>query len=869
MRNNVLSVAAGAAAAAASALYYGSFTRWQPALYALSAALYALAAGLLTARFTEKKKLPKSVIAGAVFAVVFFALTFLINNVILGATRATLAAAIMSGLTLAFFALYYGILSRGKQKSKLPAALAFVLSVALTLCSANGAITKWYYQHSDKRTAPPQTGKEIAEMEKTLVDDADFYVAPDGSDDNDGSFAHPLATIEKARDLVRAMEKTGKDGITVALKAGEYRVTSVVFTAEDSGAPDCPVTYCACGDDEVILNGGMTLDPALFQPVTDEAQLARLNDEAKTRVKCLDLGTVGITVEDYGKLYAIGTYHTAAKYTGDTVGPIYAELFCNDARMSLARYPDEGWLYLKDNSCIVRDGVHCLSGPSIANPDWDSVTDPESEVYRLPEDVAERIAGWKTVDDVWCFNYFSNDWADASAPIKLFDAASREMQLQYTAFYGQRVDRSPYYFYNCFEELTAPGEWYLDRAANVLYLFPPEDFDGASLDLSLTTQPILLLENADHLTFSSLTLKGTRGDAVSITGSGNTLRGCVIKNVGGNAVVAAGTDNLVTACEITRTGMGGITLTGGDTETLTPGNNRADNNLIHDWAEICQTYQPAVTLNGAGNICSHNEIYNSAHEAVTYSGNNHLIEYNQIHHVCLRSNDAGAIYAGASWIMYGNVIRYNCVYDLGGNGYRPNGIYMDDALSGQTICGNLLVNVPMRALHLGGGRDLTVYNNIIVNTNDIAIQYDARAYNIGWFTLTDESNPGGMKMTRELLDSPRNTDAWKEAFPQMQRITEDFNATEDPGYVSNPAYSRVTGNLIVNGPGEIGSIDERVYRFSDVSGNAVYKMNALKKLFVDPDNGDYTLRDDAPVFDEIPGFEPLPLSEIGRYYPAR
>ena len=39
----------------------------------------------------------------------------------------------------------------------------------------------------------------------------------------------------------------------------------------------------------------------------------------------------------------------------------------------------------------------------------------------------------------------------------------------------------------------------------------------------------------------------------------------------------------------------------------------------------------------------------------------------------------------------------------------------------------------------------------------------------------------------------------------------------------------------------------------------------MKKLFVDPDNGDYTLRSDAPVFDEIPGFEPLPLSEIGRY----
>ncbi len=120
-------------------------------------------------------------------------------------------------------------------------------------------------------------------------------------------------------------------------------------------------------------------------------------------------------------------------------------------------------------------------------------------------------------------------------------------------------------------------------------------------------------------------------------------------------------------------------------------------------------------------------------------------------------------------------------------------------------------------------------------------------------------------MTRALLDSPRNAEAWKKAFPQMQRITEDFDATEDPGYAANPAYSKVTGNLIVNGPGELGMIDERVYRFSEVSGNAVYKMSALKKLFTDPENGDYRLRDDAPVFDEIPDFEPLPLNEIGRY----
>ena len=84
-------------------------------------------------------------------------------------------------------------------------------------------------------------------------------------------------------------------------------------------------------------------------------------------------------------------------------------------------------------------------------------------------------------------------------------------------------------------------------------------------------------------------------------------------------------------------------------------------------------------------------------------------------------------------------------------------------------------------------------------------------------------------------------------------------------YAPNASNSRVTGNLFVNFRNELGNIAPNPARFSDISGNAVYKMSAMKKLFVDPEHGDYTLRSDAPVFDKIPGFEQIPLGEIGRY----
>lgn len=62
-----------------------------------------------------------------------------------------------------------------------------------------------------------------------------------------------------------------------------------------------------------------------------------------------------------------------------------------------------------------------------------------------------------------------------------------------------------------------------------------------------------------------------------------------------------------------------------------------------------------------------------------------------------------------------------------------------------------------------------------------------------------------------------------------------------------------------------GDIQKNPAKFSDASGNAVYKMNKLESLFTDPANGDYSLKKDAQVFRLLPDFEPLPLSEIGRY----
>lgn len=732
---------------------------------------------------------------------------------------------------------------------------SFFMSFLMCFLSLFGSNTIKEY-----RIAAPAGLGHYTSKESTIIDDADFYVSPDGNDENDGSLSSPFASIDRAKEAVRQLDKNNRNGITVAVKAGDYRVSTLTFTQEDGGTPDCPVTYCAYGDGEVVLNGGISIDTKYFNKVTDPATLNRLHGSAKENILCTDLGQFGITSEQYGKIYAFGSYHTAAQYDGDYIGDLYCELFVNDRRQTIARYPDAGYLY---TGKVLKTGLGLESdGAATKVEGWNDIRNPESDVYEIDKQLADRINSWSTFEGVWMFGFWKYDWADAATPIGTFDYAKRELSPAFVSLYGTK-EGAPYYFFNVFEELDAPGEWYLDRANGILYLYPDKGFSTGAIDLTLTTKPVISA-NADNMTFSGFTVKGTRGDGITIAGDNNTVRLCTVKNIAGDAVIINGYNNLVSENEVTRTGKSGIVLTGGDRNTLTPGNNKADNNLIHDWSEIYQTYKPAVTLNGVGNVCSHNEIYNSPHEAITYSGNNHLIEYNVIHDVCLLSDDAGAIYSGRRWDWYGTVIRYNCLYDLGSNGHTPDGIYMDDALSGQTIYGNLLINVPKIGIHLGGGRDLEVRNNIIINTSDRPFSYDQRAIdgvNGGWFNYGLAGSP----MWTNLFESPWQSDLWKSTYPQMAKINDNFENQNDPDFAPNPSYSTVSGNLIVNAGKDIGSISEKAKQFSDISGNAVYRLTKMNGLFNSPYTGDYSLKKNAKVFKQIPGFVELPLSEMGRY----
>ena len=315
------------------------------------------------------------------------------------------------------------------------------------------------------------------------------------------------------------------------------------------------------------------------------------------KVVCCDIKTYGLTESDWGKIYTVGAFNTASKYDGDTQGTS-CEIFMNDRRMTLARYPDSGFLKIADVADV---GDAAEFPPQNYYYELSAGNNHRGGTYILDSDTNERAKGWSEPEKAWMFGYFFWDWADSSTPVKKLDTKVRCVTPGYVSRYGCRRG-ADYYFFNILEELDSPGEWYLDRETGMLYIYPTADINASSVCISITTDNIIRTEDTEYLTFEGFTLKCTRSDAVKISGASNTVRGCKITNILGNAVVVSGHDNIVTGCEITHTGRGGILLNGGDREKLTPAHNIADNNFIHDWSEVYLTYQPAVGINGVGNI---------------------------------------------------------------------------------------------------------------------------------------------------------------------------------------------------------------------------------------------------------------------------
>ena len=88
-----------------------------------------------------------------------------------------------------------------------------------------------------------------------------FYVSPTGNNSNTGSFEQPVATFEAAQELGRNFKKNNSiTPVIVYFRGGKhYLLKPVVFSSEDSGSENAPVSYNAYPEEVPNILGGEKL----------------------------------------------------------------------------------------------------------------------------------------------------------------------------------------------------------------------------------------------------------------------------------------------------------------------------------------------------------------------------------------------------------------------------------------------------------------------------------------------------------------------------------------------------------------------------------------------------------------------------------
>lgn len=680
--------------------------------------------------------------------------------------------------------------------------------------------------------AGPAPGEE-AEASRTPVPlvtafAAEFFVAPSGDDENPGTRQKPFATLEKARDAVRALKANGPlpGPVAVRLLPGEHQAAKTFeLTAADSGTAEAPVVFRADRPGTATLYGGKRLGG--FAPVTDAAVLERLPEEARGKVFQCDLRKQG--VEDLAPLQERGY--------GTPPPPATLELFCDGEAMTLARWPDRGFV---NGGRIVEAG---------------SKKDGRPSAFEYLDD---RHARWTKAGDAWLFGYFAHGWADRALKIRNIDPATKRVECGPYEQGGSGMEpvkwfnqgRIKYYAFNLLEELDQPGEWYLDRGTGILYLLPPSDLAHASVEIGMLAAPMLSMANVSHVRVESLVFDLSRASGMIIRDSEHCLvAGCTLKRFAGNGVtMTGGRGNGIFGCDLHSIGRRATEVVGGDRKTLAPAKHFVENCWMRAFGRLDRTYVPAVQLEGCGNRVARNLLGDCPSSVVRYEGNDHLIEYNRVYRALLESEDQGAVETFGNPTYRGVVIRHNHFSEIGPQDRMegPAGraaIRLDDAISGMLVYGNLFHRAAQGfgGVQINGGRDNIIENNLFAECEK---------------GVTGGYNPAN-DWRRRVNSSPAFavTELYLQRYPELKRL-----GTE-------PGLNFARRNLFWRcGP-----------MFTTYGKPSADKFELLDNLeyptgdpgFVDAAKGDFRLKPGAEAVSRI-GFRPIPFEEIGLYpHPLR
>ncbi|MBU1213093.1 MAG: right-handed parallel beta-helix repeat-containing protein [Alphaproteobacteria bacterium] len=553
--------------------------------------------------------------------------------------------------------------------------------------------------------------------------------------------------LRLARRLRR--QHPGEASIVITLQSGIHRISEAVrLGPEDSGTANAPLIIRGEGG-AATLSGGIALASPDNVEGFAEARGMGVPEGSLSRLVGYELPDVS------GAAATIGVERTL----GTRSQPMPFELFDALGPLSPARWPNIGYA-----------SASRLPG--------------SSATLRVPAPDIERVEAWTRSPDAWLGGYLRHEYSYETRPVSELSAKTGE--ISFAPSLGEARESSVRYaLHHVASELDAPGEWVRSRDRRSVHVWARPG--GGAVEASLARN-LLLVENARHVRFERITLERSRGGAVRVNGGlGIVFADCEVRETGGFGVEFGETsDSRVERCRFNDVGEEGVRLGGGERSTLSPGRNAVIDTTFERFSRLGRSYRPAVAITGVGQSVTGSYFADAPHAAIIISGNDHLVETNEIARVAAECSDCGAIYMFRDWTARGTIIKHNFLHDIDGgkSGSQERdvkGIYLDDFTSGITVAENVILRVD-QGVFIGGGRDNLVERNIFV-ASEPAVHIDGRGMTWAHEAIGD---PAG-ELRAHLAAMPVASPVWRARYPRLADI---LSAAPE-----RPVGNRVIGNL--------------------------------------------------------------------------
>ena len=634
--------------------------------------------------------------------------------------------------------------------------------------------------------APAALANELQEHKPPLV----LNVGPSqaGAEGSASDSTPPLPFREALRQAEEAVAM-GRP-VKVRLASGRYRFRRLhTLTAQASA--DVPLTIAPADGAQVVFDGGLSVDPKRFVPVTDPVERSWLAAEGADQI-------VAQTIEDEDLIARLSTdTECALILDGEVLLP--------------ARFPNDGYAKLDGRLVApevsppavpqgredygVRAGHAPFEEPGRATGWRGSIDAPRGGWARIGDRADERAGTWaqwqaeieRVHGRVSISGFLDANWLHRSQHIVAADAEREALHLSEALAYGWgwRKNDKPFRITGLLCELDAPGEWHFDPSTRRLFLWPPRALaETKSITVPLA-EGFLELRAARHVTLRDVTIEHVAaGTVLRIDGQHNRLAGLTIRRSTALGVHLSGAFNEVLSCDLVDLDRH-VTLTGGrrGPELLEAGANRVEN--CHLYQRDFRHRKVTIGISGVGNVFRNNLVHNSLGQAVTVRGNDHLVERNELFNIGYEEGDGGAIYSGGDLTGYGTVYRHNFIHHLmhvPGKVER-SGIHLDDLQAGATCEGNVFYKSAGKGIFMNGGAGHRILNNVFV-------EGFRGAYNVGAWShkshqlqvairREDDHDYRGKKEDyvgrAEQVVGPGgwNRKPWKSRYPRFALVMED------------------------------------------------------------------------------------------------